>query len=99
MGKNENSNPQVITEGTFAVPLVPTVTLCIALLGGAVTATLWITKTLGEINNNISQIRLAISDRWTSGHQREYSHQLQRSNPTIKVPDTDEIRRQINNSP
>lgn len=97
MGKNENS-PQVITEGTFAVPLVPTIAICFTLLGGAVTATLWTTKTLGEINNNISQIRIAISDRWTAGHQREFSHQLQRSNPAIKVPDPDEVRKQLDNS-
>lgn len=95
MGKNEHS-PQVITEGTFAVPLVPTVALCITLLGGAVTATLWITKTLGEINSNIAHIKHAISDRWTAEHQREFSHQLQKGNPTIRVPDPDEVRRVIN---
>ncbi len=95
MGKNEHS-PQVITEGTFAVPLVPTIALCITLLGGAVTATLWITKTLGEINHNIAEIKRAISDRWTAEHQREFSHQLQKSNPSIKVPDPDEVRRALN---
>lgn len=97
MGKNENS-PQVITEGTFAVPLVPTIAICFTLLGGAVTATLWTTKTLGEINNNISQIRVAISDRWTASHQREFSHQLGKGNPNIKVPDSDEIRKQIDSN-
>lgn len=89
----KNDTYKVITDGTFAIPLVPALSILGTLIVGAVTATLWITTTLWDIK---SQLRDATKGSWHEDEQREYSRQLQQQNPTIRVPDPELIRRQLN---
>lgn len=71
------------------MPLVPTVIGFITLLGSAISFLLWATATLNRIDNNLS-------GRWTIEYQREFQHKLQQDNPSLKVPDSDDIRNRIN---
>ena len=91
----QTQNMQVVDEKTFAIPLVPALTILGSALVFVAGVTWKTTQTLVAIQGDISAIRLSLSDRWTASHQREWVHEMRNSNPTIKFTDPDEIRRKL----
>ncbi len=92
---SQTQNMQVVDEKTFAIPLVPAITVLGSALVFVAGVTWKTTQTLVAIQGDISAIRLALSDRWTASHQREWVHEMRNGNPTIKFTDPDEIRRKL----
>jgi hypothetical protein len=82
---------QVITEKTFAIPLFGTVVLLTSVVGPLVGFSVWLTTAVNEI-------RTTVRSQWTLAEQREFIHELQSGNPTIKVPKAEEIRDRINSN-
>lgn len=91
----QSQNMQVVDEKTFAIPLVPAATLLFTATLAVASITWQVTKSLTAIQNEITAIRVALSDRWTASHQREWVHEMRSSNPTVKFSDPDEIRRKL----
>lgn len=82
---------QVITEKTFAIPLFGTIVLLTSVVGPLVGCGIWFATAVNEI-------RATVRSQWTIAEQREFIHELQSGNPTIKVPKAEEIRDRINSN-
>lgn len=79
--------------------------ISIGLLCSILTAGVWISTKLTKIESELLYIRrdmltlqermtARMSDRWTSTMMSVYASQVQRDNPTIKVPDVMRIQSQ-----
>lgn len=53
-----------------------------------ISATAYFINVLNTINNKLDK---AGADRWTRSHQRQFASELERSNPAMKVPDSDAV--------
>ena len=83
------------TTGPFAMPqyLIAPVTVIVAALTVTATGTWAVATKLGSIDNRITSIETALSDRWTFADQMLWAAQVERLNPGYKAPDPDSIRR------
>lgn len=57
-----------------------------------ISTTLWFANTLNGINVKLDK---ATSDRWHRSEMRSWGYQLWKDNPSIKVPDADDIASKI----
>lgn len=51
-------------------------------------ATAYFLNTLNRVDNKLDTLS---SDRWTRLHEREFGNRLQHDNPELKVPNSDQI--------
>lgn len=63
-----------------------------AIIAAVVAGAVWTSFQLWDLRQSIKD---GTSDRWRRSYQREWGHRLQSSNPTMKVPDADDVARQI----
>lgn len=82
--------PQVVSPKNLAIPLW----FASSLTCTFVAATAYFVTLLNTINSKLDS---AANDRWKLSYQREWKYRLEKSNPTLNVPDPDEIVRKFNN--
>ena len=75
-----SDNPLIVRESNIALSWPVAVAICSLLIFGS-----W---QLWDIRASIKE---AAGDRWKKSYQREYNNRLYYSNPSLKVPDIDEI--------
>lgn len=59
---------------------------------GFVSATVYFVTLLNTINGKLDSVS---SDRWKRSHMREFAHRLQSAAPSIKVPDVDQVTKDL----
>lgn len=79
-----DDSPQVITPKNIALPLWFSWAITTTFVAGTITLMTF----LASLN---AKLDAASSDRWKRSYMREHDNQMRRSNPTITVPDADEI--------
>jgi len=95
MQTNVDPDYKVVTEKTFAIPLAAAIAILSSTVIAAVSATVWLMGTVNDIRATVRQIQIDNSTCWTVNRQREFGHRFNAANPTLRLPDTDDIAKVI----
>lgn len=82
------ANPVVVSDRNIALPLWAVIAIVLAFVSG----TVWFMATLNAIREDIKAVA---SDRWTLSEHKEWAHQMERKNPSLIVPDIDDVRAKV----
>lgn len=81
----------VLDPRQLSVPLLVVVPIVAVIVSGAV----WGARKLDQTAADIAAIRAALPALWSVADQREWSYQLGRDLPGLKVPDVDAVKDKI----
>lgn len=81
-------SPQIISTRNVAVPLWLSASITTAL----VSATVYFMAMLNQINSKLDNLS---GDRWKKSHQREFANMIQNQNPSMRIPNIDEISQRL----
>lgn len=84
--------PITLSTRNIALPLW----LVVTLVGGCMTFTAYAVTLLNTINAKLDSVG---NDRWKLSYQREWKYQLERKNPSLNIPDPDEIVKKYTPTP
>lgn len=89
-----NREPDFTPDKDDVLRLHIPITAAWSILAAVVAGAVWTSLQLWDLKQSIKD---GTNDRWKRSYQREFANRMQRKNPTINVPDPDDIARQLEN--